>query len=225
MSYILEALKRAEAERGRGAVPTLQSQAAAVPTEVAQKPPVVRYVLIGVGALVLLIVGALVARWMQQPAAPVTPASPAVQPQLAERSVEKSAPPQFLPAPPPPRIEQRVEPRSEPRVEQRPPVVAAAPAPAPQPAPVKAAPAPTPVAATAAPAPTLAELPDATRRELPPLKVGGSMYSDTPSARMLILNGIVYHEGDALSPGLQLEAIGTRRATLSYKGQRFTLDY
>lgn len=51
------------------------------------------------------------------------------------------------------------------------------------------------------------------------------MYSDTPAARMLILNGIVYHEGDALSPGLQLESIGNRRATLSYKGQRFTLDY
>ena len=221
MSYILEALKRAEAERGRGAVPTLQSQAAAMPTEVAQKPPVVRYVLIGVGALVLLIVGALVARWMQQPAAPVTPASPSVQPQVAE----KSAPPQFLPAPPPPRTEPRVEPRNEPRVEQRPPVVAAAPTPAP----VAAAPAPVPAAATAAataaPAPSMAELPEAIRRELPPLKVGGSMYSDTPSARMLILNGIVYHEGDALSPGLQLEAIGTRRATLSYKGQRFTLDY
>ena len=73
--------------------------------------------------------------------------------------------------------------------------------------------------------PTLAELPESLRRSLPPLKLGGSMYSDTPAARMLIINSVVYHEGDSLAAGLKLETIGARRAQLSYNGQRFTLDY
>jgi general secretion pathway protein B len=213
MSYILEALKRAEAERGRGAVPTLQSQSAAAPAESPPQRPAMRHVLLALAGLVLLVLGALAARWWLQPANPVAGApapAPVPAPVQMQPVQAKPAEPQFLPPPPPAQTTQRTEPRPAP--------VAAAPKPAP-------APAPAPAAAASAPAPALADLPESFRRELPPLKVGGSMYSDTAAARMLILNGVVYHEGDVLSPGLQLEAIGTRRATLSYKGQRFTLDY
>jgi general secretion pathway protein B len=73
--------------------------------------------------------------------------------------------------------------------------------------------------------PAFAELPESTRRALPPLKLGGSMYSEQPAARMLIVNSVVYHEGDTLAPGLKLESIGLRKARLSYQGQSFTLDY
>ena len=200
MSYILEALKKAEAERQRGAVPTLQSLGgAAPPAEAAAAKPMLRYALIGVALLALLLIGLLISRWWPTPAA---------APQVA-----------VLPAPAPAPLPARVEPR----------VMQPAPSPAPPPRVVEAAPKPVapPVVteAASAPVPTLAELPESLRRSLPPLKLGGSMYSDTPAARMLIINSVVYHEGDSLAPGLKLETIGARRAQLSYNGQRFTLDY
>ena len=200
MSYILEALKKAEAERQRGAVPTLQSLGgAAPPAEAAAAKPVLRYALIGAALLAVLVIGLLIARWLTPAAAPQVAVLPA-------------------PAPAPALVEPRVMPPS--------------PAPAPRvieaPKPVAPAMAPTVVAAApaaSAPVPALAELPESLRRSLPPLKLGGSMYSDTPASRMLIINSVVYHEGDALAPGLLLETIGTRKAQLSYNGQRFTLDY
>ena len=193
MSYILEALKKAEAERQRGAVPTLQSLSAAPAAEATATKPLLRYALYGAVLVALLLLGLLIARWMTT----TTPAAP--QPAVVQ-----------APAPAPMRVEPRVLPPPAPRVLEAPkPVVMP---------PVVAAPA-------SAPIPTLAELPESLRRSLPPLKIGGSMYSDTPSARMLIINSVVYHEGDALGAGLLLETIGTRKAQLSYNGQRFTLDY
>jgi len=194
MSYILEALKKAEAERQRGAVPTLQSLSAAPAAEAVEAKPLLRYALYGAVLLALLLLGLLIARWMT-----TTPAVP--QPAVVQAS-----------APAPMRVEPRVLPPPAPRVVEAPkPAVVVAP-------PVAAAPA-------SALVPTLAELPDALRRSLPPLKLGGSMYSDQPAARMLIINSVVYHEGDALAPGLKLESIGLRKAQLSYQGQAFTVDY
>ena len=93
-----------------------------------------------------------------------------------------------------------------------------APAAAPRP---QVAAAPAPPAAVAAPT----ELPDALRRELPALSIGGAMHSDTPAARMLIVNGQVFREGDALAPGLVLEQIQLRSAVLAYKGGRYLIRY
>jgi len=198
MSYILEALKKAEAERQRGAVPTLQSlSGAAPPAEAAATKPVLRYALIGGALLILLLIGVLISPWLT---------TPAVAPQVALAPV---------PAPTP----ARVEPRALPPPPAPPPRAVEAPKPVAAPVVVAAA------APASAPVPTLAELPESLRRSLPPLKLGGSMYSDTPASRMLIINSVVYHEGDALAPGLLLETIGTRKAQLSYQGQRFTLDY
>ena len=198
MSYILEALKKAEAERQRGAVPTLQSLGgAAPPAEAAAAKPVLRYALIGVALLALLLIGLLISRWWPTPAAaPQVAVLPAPEP--APARVE----PRVMPPAPPPRVVEAPKPVA-------PPVVVAA----------------APAEAASTPIPTLAELPESLRRSLPPLKLGGSMYSDTPSARMLIINSVVYHEGDSLAAGLKLETIGTRKAQLSYNGQRFTLDY
>ena len=197
MSYILEALKKAEAERQRGAVPTLQSLGVAAPlAEAAAAKPMLRYALIGVALLAVLLIGVLVARWFAPSPAPQLALAPAPVPTSAR--VE----PRVMPPPPPPPQQRVVE---APKPVAPPVVVAAAPA--------------------SAPGPTLAELPESLRRSLPPLKLGGSMYSDTPASRMLIINSVVYHEGDALAPGLVLETIGARKAQLSFNGQRFTLDY
>ncbi|UUX95600.1 general secretion pathway protein GspB [Aquabacterium sp. J223] len=73
--------------------------------------------------------------------------------------------------------------------------------------------------------PSLAELPEALRRELPALSVGGAMYSEQPSQRMLVLNGQVLRERDTVAPGLVLEQIRLRSAVMNYKGQRWLLGW
>ncbi|HEY0954840.1 MAG TPA: general secretion pathway protein GspB, partial [Roseateles sp.] len=83
------------------------------------------------------------------------------------------------------------------------------------------APTATPAPATPPPIPRLAELPEATRRELPPLAISGSVYSDEPTQRMVIINGEVLREGAKLGADLVLEQIAPRELVLRYKGQRY----
>lgn len=215
MSYILEALRRAESERERGKVPGLHSQAwadGATAAPATGRPGARRGaqpLLIG-GLVLLLLAGAGAYMWWSRPA-------PAPAPVLA--SAEPAPPPAptaSVALPPPPPVPASALPLPPP------PVVLPAPLPTPAPAPAAT---PAPAARPAAPIPTLAELSPALRAELPPLQVGGAMHSDTPANRMLILNGQVYREGDAIAPGLQLEQIQLRSAVLLYKGQRLRLSY
>ena len=94
----------------------------------------------------------------------------------------------------------------------------------PKPAPAAAS-AAAPAAPTAAPTrvASLAELPVEARRGLPPLAFGGSIYSNTPANRLLIVNGQLMHEGDALGPGVTLEQIKPKAAVLNIGGQRFEI--
>lgn len=71
--------------------------------------------------------------------------------------------------------------------------------------------------------PTLAELPPDLRRLVPPLAMGGSVYSAQPSARIVIVNGQVFQEGQTLAPDLQLEQIRPKSAVFSIRGQRFEM--
>lgn len=210
MSYILEALRRAESERERGKVPGLHSQAwaeGAAAAPATGRPGARRGaqpLLIG-GLVLLLLAGAGAYTWWSRPA-------PAPAPVLA--SAEPAPPPApaaSVALPPPAPV-----PAAASALPLPPPPAAVLPAPVPAPA---------PAARPAAPIPTLAELSPALRAELPPLQVGGAMHSDTPANRMLILNGQVYREGDAIAPGLQLEQIQLRSAVLLYKGQRLRLSY
>jgi general secretion pathway protein B len=73
--------------------------------------------------------------------------------------------------------------------------------------------------------PTLKELPDAVRSALPPLNVSGAVYSPTPSARMLFVNGQVLREGEAVADGVVVERIGASSSVLSVRGQRFELKH
>jgi general secretion pathway protein B len=71
--------------------------------------------------------------------------------------------------------------------------------------------------------PRLGELPEPLRRDLPQIVFGGSMYSEQRSARMVVLNGRVFREGDTIIPGLVLEEVRPRSAVLRYRDQRFSL--
>lgn len=72
----------------------------------------------------------------------------------------------------------------------------------------------------AAPATALADLPPAERRELPPLAVGGSVWSDHAPSRFVMLDGQVLREGDSVAPGLVLERIAQKSAILRWREQR-----
>ncbi|MEO3691879.1 general secretion pathway protein GspB [Roseateles paludis] len=215
MSYILEALRRAEAdrERERGQVPGLHAQplvSAATAPGAGRR----RALAWAAGAGLLLLAGWGLGRWWAgEPATSKLPQTPAV-----------TAAPAAAPAPVQPALPVAQLPASAP-----PPVVAAAPAPSPAATvalptpPVTAKPAP--LAAPQPPAeariPRLAELPEGLRRELPRLAVSGSVYSDDPAGRFVIINGDVAREGAVLAPQLVLEQIQPRELVLSYKGQRF----
>ena len=72
-------------------------------------------------------------------------------------------------------------------------------------------------------APASAEPP--TSPIVPPLVVGGSIYSDDAKNRFLILNGDVVHEGGQVAPGLVLERIGPKSAVLRFEDRRFRINY
>ena len=59
----------------------------------------------------------------------------------------------------------------------------------------------------------------------PAIEISGTSYSANPSLRMLIANGKVIKEGQELSPGLTLEAIGPRTAVFNQGGTRFNVNY
>lgn len=195
MSYVLEALRRAEAERHRGRVPGLDAQPLPDPQAglAAAGRPRTRWLLPAAGGLVSVL--ALLAWWLW-PGAAAPPASRPVP----------AAPRSAVPAVPAPPL----------AVAPRPPVLRA---PAPRP------PASAPPAAAEGRILRLQDLPEATRRQIPPLAFGGATDSPEPAARMLIINGQIFREGDEPAPGLTLERITLRAAQFRWRGQRFEAAY
>lgn len=219
MSYILDALKKADAERDRerSAIPGLHTPVASLDDGDAARrrwPALILWGLASLGAAGLAQLGW---QWLQRPAVPpqtiVTAAPPpALRPEPASPAAAVAVTP--TPAVPPvtPVAPVTPPPRKEPphnKAEREPVPIAPAPAPAPPPNRI----------------PSLAELPEALRRELPPMAIGGAMYSTTPANRLLIVNNGVFHEGDQPAPGLVLEEIKLKSAVFRYKGQRYSVAY
>jgi general secretion pathway protein B len=239
MSYILEALKKAQAERQLGSAPTIHAPAAAaVPESNAARKPIILGAVAGV-----LIVGAGMFMWHRQPApvqvAAVSPA-PKPAPTRAPAVLEQAAPAPHVAlvgqADPPPKP---AEPPARSRIVPEP--VAAAPGPvAPAAAkPVAARPAPVQVAsvaaapapAAAAPAPAddnvrgLNELPEAVRSGLPKVAFGGYMYSPNPADRLVLVDNILRREGEEVAPGLVLEKLLPKGAVMNYRGYRYRVPF
>lgn len=238
MSYILDALRRANAERERerGAAPSIHAASAGLGTAVAdaeddERAPRWPW---AVGALV--VAGAAVVWWApwRSPVAP-TPPNPVVPRPVAQAGVDQPAVPSPAAGPPasaaqvtpPPVVVPVMPPPAPPAAPPAPPPAAAPrPAPAPPAAPTPA-PAPVPAAPPAAPARVYAvhELPDDVRRSLPVLSIGGSIYADAPRDRLLILGGRLFHEGEQPAPGLTIERIKPRGAEFSFKGYRYEVPF
>lgn len=248
MSYILDALRRADAERERGAVPGLHDRSPALPamddTEAPTTRPAPRWLpwLIG---LALLSVSALTFIGLREPAPSAPPpaslpepvaatppaAGDAAAPELAAREPMPEAGEPVLPPPASPLPPLRATPASPTPTATAPtppavvPPAAARLAPGPAPAAPTAA-TPTPAAPAAAPRVfALHELPEDIRRQLPSVQLGGSVYSTNASQRLLIVGGQLFNEGDMLGPELKIEEIRPRSAVLSFRGYRYELPH
>ena len=113
-------------------------------------------------------------------------------------------------------------------------VTAERPEPARKPAPLASAadavhpPPPAPAAASAAPddaAPSLRELPEPIQRAIPPIAVGGYIYSKNPADRLLLIDKVLRHEGEEVAAGLVLEKLLPKAAVFNYKGYRYRVPY
>lgn len=239
MSYILDALKRADAERERGALPGLQSRHATMPAAKADRSAR-NYLWLAAAALALGGMGAGLWFW-QTPSGTgrLAAVEPAVQAIPAPPPLAQPAPPPIIsmPAPPPAVTAPRVVASSPPvanRVAPR-----AAPKPVPKPAPAASAaaaqpesrPGPVPVAK---PAPSqaappavrlLGDLPEDLRSQIPPLVITGSVYSDNPDKRLLLVNNQVLPQGSQAAPEVTLEHIQARSSVFSFRGTRFRVAH
>lgn len=69
--------------------------------------------------------------------------------------------------------------------------------------------------------PELDELPLSIRQEIPEISISVHIYSDSPSERLVNINGSIRHEGDMLTSGIKLIEITDSGVILSYKDSRF----
>ncbi len=222
MSYILDALKRADAERQHGTVPSLHTRQVTTPalqnTSGAQNR---RW--LTAGAVLILAAAAAVGGWFWR--APSNDAPRQADAQIALTSPVASPPPlpalaapTLLPAPvPAPVTAAPVAPKPKPE-----------PAPKPETPPRRIAapkPTPPPPAAASADLPLLSELPDNIRRQIPAMAINGVVYSDNPGQRVLLVNQQVLTQGSQAVPDVKLEEIRPHSSVFSFQGTRFRLAH
>ena len=229
MSYILEALKKAQAERQLGSAPTIHAtpiQAAPVVATAGARTPL--WIAAAVAATLAAVAAVM---WWREPA-PAAPAVLAVAPIVAEPPIvvvgtpvaPQVAPPAALPPAPAPVVQ------PAPAAAYQAPV--AAPAKKPTVAPPPAAPVvdAQPEAVVQAAAldenlPFLSQLPEPQRSEAPKVSFGGYMYSKNPADRMLIVDKVLRREGEEVAPGLILEQLQPKAAVMNYRGTRYRMAY
>lgn len=229
MSYILEALKKAQAERQLGNAPTIHAPPPMYAAPERAQGAHRRTLVIGLG-LGALLVAAAALLWLRQggeqpvqlaaataPAPVAAPApAPVTTPVPVPAPVAAASPP-VAPAPKP-----VSKPAPAPAKREAAPV-----APAPVPATVAEPPAPQVAAAPAGDDSlrSLQQLPEAVRREIPQVAFGGYIYSPTPGESLLLVDKMLRREGEEVAPGLVLERLTPKAAVMNYRGTRYRVAY
>ena len=232
MSYILDALRRAESERDRGQVPGLNAQPAPGPTTATPTRPIAVVPVLALGLGLLLLAG--LAWWAWPRGTVPTPASVPANGGAAATAGVASAVPEAVVTVPAPAVTAPgpvATPESLPL--PLPVVVSAPPPPPPLPLPSpRSATLPSPATSTPAAEPTsgprtvrLADLTAQQRRDWPPLTLGGAVHSDNPASRFIIVNGQLVREGEEAAPGVTVERIDARAAILRWRDLRVELPF
>lgn len=226
MSYILEALKRADAERQRGAVPSLLASQVTTPLAGVAPHGRKRAVWMAVTALVLGGLAAGLWAWrtpvqtarVPAPSSVLTPGLPSA-PTPAPALLLASASPAFAAPKPAPAAstigsQHAIAPRPNPVVQATAQGIAA-PTVAPD----------APIAAAPVYVPLLSELPQDLRRGIPALTITGAVYSDNPAQRLLVVNNQVLAQGSLVAPDLRLEEIQSKSSLFIFRGTRFRVAH
>ncbi len=238
MSYILDALKKAEQKRRQGVFPNLLSVHEQTGFK-AGKPARWLYILIGI---LLVTIGAVLPRLYENylgaqnrerpsvaaalpegarsvPVAPLRPTTAAVHNERATGDI-RDAIQQTTPAPGP--IGRQTLEKSENKSVNLVPAERKADT-SPINVPVSASVTSLPEEGASSKKITLKEreLPPVIRQELPKIEISAHIYDLNPSSRIISIHGRAVHEGDDVAAGLRLESIIPEGVILSYKGYRF----
>lgn len=221
MSFILDALRKSDAERQRGVAPGLADVRYATGRGR-------RSLWVPLLAVVLVAnIGFMAWQWYSGPrvSAPVLPAEPAATPAVSAptsstepavralaREVESGEPAV------PPEVESDLPAKPPATRKSAPPAVAVAP-----PVAEKLPAAPSRIITDPA-LPTVEQLIGAGTLDLPLLNLDLLVYNESPSVRFVVINGIKYREGARLTEGPTLESITPDGVILASQGQRFTLN-
>ena len=221
MSYILDALRKSDQQRQRGATPTLLTLQAT-----AAEPGQPAYWIYGLIAAFLVGAGIVIGwlhPWQQQP-----PAGEAIAAKPLESNARQTAQAPVAPAPAtvsPSHAMARDRPTPSVSTAERrgtpPQAVATA-----STEPLKRVPGEPVTKGMTDPAQeqtvmTMGELPLAIRQELPSMQISLHMYSTRPKHSFVSINGRMLQEGEDLAPGIRLEQITPDGMIFSYKGYRF----
>lgn len=200
MSYILDALKKSEQERG--------AQRASDRSTAQETPIVVQYNWPAIGGLLLLLnvlLGGLLVWWNHSASVPEATASTAPAPATEIASEPKE-----------------VTPVSISNAEQPLNTLITPAAPAVRPAHIQAAPRRVSTASITD-APFLRTLSEQFQRSVPAMTVNIHVYSPQTDQSILYINNRQYRAGETLDNGARLEAIVPDGAVLSYNGEAFKL--
>ena len=226
MSYILDALRKSDLQRQRGATPTLLTAQVT-----AAEPRAPEYWIYAAIAAVLLGAGIVIGwlrPWQSEPAREEAPiardvvAATSPDPRPSAPAPVAAAPAPALPAmsgnpardrsaPSPSNAEGRGMPAD---------AVTTAPREAPMPVPEKAVATGPADPAQEQRAVTMGELPLSIRQELPSMQISLHLYSTRPRNSFVSVNGRMLQEGEDLAPGIRLEQITPDGMVFSYKGYR-----
>lgn len=218
MSYLLDALRKAERDRKVGQPPSLQI----VDLRGTQAAGPQRRLVLALGATAAVLLVTVILLLMTRHGAPAVAAVPAPPTPIAAPVADSGGPRSLdeLAAP--------AAPEPEPLLET---AQVSPPAPAPSAAPAVAAPPPTLDTHADAPAPEepeapeaeatpLRELPPAVRADFPGLRIEVHVYDDDPAKRWILVNGQRYREGEVLSEGPQLVEIRPDGVVVEHRGER-----
>ncbi len=253
MSFIYEALKRAEDENAKGvAVPRVVRR----PPFFVTRPRWWVWALIAVLGVNAVVVTLVFVRSSRPPEVAMSPAPVAAPPPRTPEVVNEAPPAPAVVAPAPPTLAPPVAtpaakpapraarpaapsvtpaPRPAPKAAAvvTPPVVAAPPAapaaPPAAPAAPPAAPTPPPAVATTPPTPAPAAPPPPGPAappavEAPKIQIQVVLYSEVPAERLVFIDGRRYAEGDKVDPDTVVERITPQGAVIVRRGQSFTLN-
>ncbi len=198
MSYLLEALKKSDKERKRGAIPDLQADHSR-PSVRRKRKRTSSWYFVGVVALALSCGGGLF--WWQygNQATRSDESLPETAVSVVEKEVSVVIPNGQKASP---AVVATVEP--EPVVDENKETI--------------------PVVAVAFVPPLLDELPVTVRAAIPDLSFAGHVYSDVPQKRLIIINNRIVREGDLVVTGLTLEEIYNKGVILRYNSSVFRVE-